>query len=118
MGQVQSQPQVQQPWSIWSLLGGPTNPVVNPGPYAPMVYMTQAPVQGLTIAPKAANVKVNVKPNIAANKNKNKATAILEAPMLNKPSTPVNFAVANAQTASQPASGGRRGKKKTRRARK
>jgi hypothetical protein len=118
MGQVQSQPQVQQPWSIWSLFGPPSYraPTANPGSYAPMVYMSQAtvPTQGV-VAQKAPNVKVNA----VTNKNKNKNKAVLEAPVVNTSAT----AVANVQpvvqntSQSNPTSGGKRGKKKTRRIR-
>lgn len=117
MGQVQSQPQVQQPWSIWSLFGAPSYRPVNPGQYAPMVYMSQAPAQGV-VAQKAPNVKANVKLNTVTNKNKNKTVA--QAPVANT-SAPVNFSVANAQPTAQntsqsnPTSGGM---KKTRRMRK
>jgi hypothetical protein len=119
MGQVQSQPQVQQPWSIWSLFGAPSYQPVNPGQYAPMVYMSQPtmPAQSVVVQ-KVPNVKVNVKPNTVTNKNKNKA--VVQAPVANT-SAPVNFSVANAQPAvqntsqSNPTSGGR---KQTRRMRK
>lgn len=117
MGQVQSQPQVQQPTGFWSLFGVPT--VVNPG--QSVVYRNRPVTTVLNTSQKVPNVK----PVNTTNKNKNKTTAAtpVNAPLANvqapAQNTSQNQAPApnTSQNQTQVTSGGKRGKKKTRRTR-
>jgi hypothetical protein len=121
MGQVQSQPPVQQPWSIWSIFSPQPqpyhDPVLYPGQYGSTVFTTQPAyaTQGVVVQ-KVPNVKPINTTNKNKNKNKNKAAAQVVLPNIETPVVVPNVqpTASNSSQAIVPI-GGKQGKKKTRR---